>query len=94
MKWPLAITLTLLLIVAAIVLTAATGFNAMLIVVIVTAVWGAVDSAKLELKRYKSMISQGPVMLFLGIVVLWIIIFPWYLVMRERIKSGQATLKE
>ena len=59
-----------------------------------TAMWAAIDSSKIHLKRYKSGISYGPVALFFGIALLWIIGFPWYLSMRYKIKTGTAVLKE
>ena len=55
-----------------------------------TAIWAAIDSSKIQLKRYKSGISYGPVVLFFGIALLWIIGFPWYLSMRYKIKTGTA----
>jgi membrane protein YdbS with pleckstrin-like domain len=59
-----------------------------------TALWAAIDSSKIQLKRYKSGISYGPVVLFIAIVFLWIIGFPWYLAMRYKIKTGTAVLKD
>ncbi|HTY87324.1 MAG TPA: hypothetical protein VMB80_07655 [Candidatus Acidoferrum sp.] len=58
------------------------------------ALWAAVDSTKIQLKRYKSGISYGPIVLFIAIALLWIIGFPWYLVMRYKIKTGTAVLKD
>jgi len=59
-----------------------------------TALWAAIDSKKIQLRRYKSGISYGPVALFIAIALLWIVGFPWYLVMRYRIKTGAAVLKD
>ena len=59
-----------------------------------TAIWAAIDSSKIHLKRYKSGISYGPVVLFIAIAFLWIIGFPWYLAMRYKIKTGTAILKD
>ena len=63
-------------------------------IVLGTGIWAAIDSSKIQLKRYKSGISYGPVVLFIAIALLWIIGFPWYLVMRYRIKTGTAVLKD
>jgi hypothetical protein len=63
-------------------------------VVLGTAIWVAIDSSKIQLKRYKSGISYGPVALFFAVALLWIIGFPWYLVMRHKIKTGTAVLKD
>lgn len=59
-----------------------------------TAVWAAIDSSKIQLKRYKSGISYGPLMLFLGFLFLWIVAFPWYLIVRYKVKTGTAILKD
>ena len=59
-----------------------------------TALWAAIDSSKIQLKRYKSGISYGPFVLFIGVAFLWIVGFPWYLSMRYKIKTGTAVLKD
>ena len=57
-------------------------------VVLVSAIWAAYDSSKIELSRYRTGISYSPVVLFLAILFLWIVGFPWYLVVRSKIKAG------
>jgi hypothetical protein len=64
------------------------------VMVLITAIWTAIDSSKIQLKRYKSGISYGPVVLFFGVVLLWIIAFPWYLIVRHKILTGTAVLKD
>src|SRR6185437_6013782 len=59
-----------------------------------TAIWAAIDSSKIGLKRYKSGISYGPVGLFFGMLLLWIVAFPWYLIVRNGIRRGTVALKE
>ncbi len=59
-----------------------------------TAIWASMDSSKIQLKRYKSGISYGPVVLFICFLMLWAVAFPWYLVMRYKIKNGTAILKD
>jgi hypothetical protein len=59
-----------------------------------TAIWAAIDSSKIQLKCYKSGIACGPVVLFLGVLLLWVIAFPWYLAVRYKIKTGVAALKD
>lgn len=71
-----------------------TGFDIGWIMVIGTGFWAAIDSSKIELKRYKSGISYGPVILFIGFVFLWLITFPWYLIIRHKIKTRTAVLKD
>jgi hypothetical protein len=53
-----------------------------------TALWAAVDSSKLRLRQFESGISCRPLFLFIGICLLWIVAFPWYLIVRGRIKDG------
>ena len=62
--------------------------------VVITAVWAAIDSSKIHLKRYKSGISYQPVVLFLGVLLLWVVAFPWYLIVRHKILTGTAVLKD
>jgi hypothetical protein len=62
--------------------------------VVGTALWIAIDSSRIQLRRYKSGIAYGPVVLFFAVSLLWIVGFPWYLVMRGKIKNGTATLKD
>jgi hypothetical protein len=62
-------------------------------VVLGTALWAAIDSAKLQLRDYRSPISCGPVVLFLGFLLLWVIAFPWYLSVQHKIQTGTAPLK-
>ena len=71
-----------------------TGFDLSWIMVLGTALWAAIDSSKIQLKRYKSGISYGPVILFFGFVLVWFVAFPWYLVVRHKIKTGTAVLKD
>jgi len=59
-----------------------------------TEIWAAIDSTKIQIKRYKSGISYGPVVIFICFVGLWIVAFPWYLIMRYKIKTGTAILKD
>lgn len=70
------------------------GFNLVTPMVILTSIWVAFDSSRIELRRYKSGISYGPVVLLFACLLLWIVSFPWYLTMRNKIKSGTAVLKD
>jgi hypothetical protein len=58
-----------------------------------SSLWVAIDSSKMQLKRYKSGISYGPATLFIGCILLWLVAVPWYLWMRYQIESGRAVLK-
>jgi len=64
------------------------------VVIVITAIWAAVDSSKVQLKRYRSGISCGPVALFFGFLLFWIVAFPWYLSVRYKIITGTAVLKD
>jgi hypothetical protein len=94
MKAPLAILFTIGLFIVAYLGSAFLNFDLITIMVLGTALWAAIDSSRLQLKRYKSGISYGPVVLFIACALLWIIGFPWYLSVRYRIKAGTAVLKD
>lgn len=64
------------------------------VMVLITAIWAGVDSSKINLKRYESGISYRPIVLFFGVLLLWIIAFPWYLIVRHRIQTGTAPLRD
>ena len=70
------------------------GFDLVTPMVVLSSLWVAYDSSRLGLRRYKSGIAYGPVVLFFACLLLWIVGFPWYLAMRHKIKSGTAVLKE
>ena len=90
----LTILFTIGLLFVTLVASQLVGFNLVPIMIMLSALWAAFDSSKLQLKKYKSGIAYGPVVLFLAIAFLWIGGFPWYLIVRHRIKSGKAQLKE
>ena len=94
MSWPLALLTTVVLLAGSIGLSYAVAIDVMLIMIPVTAVWAAVDSIRIGLKKYESGIAYGPIILFFGIALLWIIGFPWYLIVRGRIKRSVQPLKE
>ena len=94
MKPWLAVLFTIALLLVCWYGSAFVGFDLITPMVVLSSLWVAVDSSRLGLRRYKSGISYGPVVLFFACLLLWIVGFPWYLAMRHRIKSGTATLKE
>jgi len=59
-----------------------------------TSLWVFIDSSKIELRKYKSVIAARSVVLFIACIMLWILFFPWYLSMRYKIKNGLAQLKD
>ena len=94
MKTPYVIFFAIGLFAVCYYVSAVVHFNLITIMVLGTALWAASDSSKLQLKRYKSGIAYGPVVLFIACVLLWIVGFPWYLSMRHKIITGQAVPKE
>ena len=64
------------------------------IFILLSSIWVGIDSSKIELKKYKSGISYGPIVLTILCLALWIVAFPWYLVVRTKIKDGKAELKQ
>jgi hypothetical protein len=94
MKWPYAIALTVALVIVIYASAYMTSFDLGWVIVPGTALWAAVDSTKIGLKRYKSGLSYGPVVLFIGIALLWVVVFPWYLIVRDRVKRGVQPLNQ
>ncbi len=66
----------------------------MSLIVLGSSIWAGIDSQKIGLIKYKSGISYHPVVLFIGLLLLWIIAFPWYLIVRGQILSGTIVLKD
>jgi hypothetical protein len=63
-----------------------------------TNLWAAIDSSRIQLKRYRN--GSGPVALFFLLSLpslvgswLWLAGFAWYLWMRQKILTGTAELK-
>jgi hypothetical protein len=94
MKTWLAILFAVGLFALCILVTSVTHFNVTFFMVLGTSIWAAIDSSKIGLRRYKSGISYGPVVLFIACALLWIVGFPWYLSMRYKIRAGTAVLKD
>jgi serine/threonine protein kinase len=63
-----------------------------LLIVIGSAIWAAFDAHKLGLSRYETGL-HSPIALFAGILGIWIVVFPWYLIVRASILRGEAELK-
>ena len=89
-----ALTIAVALLTLTVLLNAFVHFNLVWILVLGTTAWAAIDSAKLDLKKYKTGIAYGPVVLFIAVALAWIIGFPWYLVVRHQIKAGTLPLKQ
>ena len=62
-------------------------------VVLLSALWAAWDSSKIDLPRYKTGIAYPPVVLFLLVGLLWIVGFPWYVYARQKVQRGELGMK-
>ena len=84
------ITVALLIsLVAVSVLAGETAASGMVrILLISTSLWAAIDSSRIRLREYRTALAAHPIVLFIGMVFLWLVAFPWYLVVRSRIKTG------
>lgn len=69
------------------------GFDPTRMMVVVSAVWAGWDASRIGLGKYKTGLSS-PTVVFIGGLVLWIVAFPWYLVVRQKIAAGQVPLKD
>ncbi len=94
MKVLLALLITVGLIIVDWVVSALLSFDVSWILVGITSIWAAIDSNKIELTRYKLGGSWRPIVLFALCNLVWIIVFPWYLWARFKIKAGEAVLRE
>ena len=63
----------------------------LLVLVLATSIWAALDSTKL--KKYKTGLPN-PVVLFIGFVILWIFYFPNYLTKKFKVEAGEIGLKK
>jgi hypothetical protein len=91
MKLWKAILLTLGILIGSEVVYVLTHHNLMWYIIPGTTLWAAIDSSKIQLRRYRS--GVGPVAFFFLCCWWWIIGFPWYLWMRDKILTGVAELK-
>lgn len=94
MRLSWAIFITLALFTASVQLSLATERNLSFLVVLGSAAWAAFDSAALELRRYKSRLAVGPAAVFLAVALLWILAFPTYLMLRQKLRAGELELKQ
>jgi hypothetical protein len=61
--------------------------------IFISSVWAAYDASQVGTKKYKStIVPTSPGWIFVGCLVLWIVVFPWYLYFRSHVKSGVAEL--
>lgn len=68
--------------------------NSVWLMILATGLWAAISSSRLEFRRYRTSFSYHPVTIFLVHLLLWVVVFPWFLTVRHRIKEGSAELKD
>jgi hypothetical protein len=64
------------------------------LIVLGTSAWGAFDSVQIRIREYKTALASHPVLLFVAMILLWVVIFPWYLVVRSKIRAGCLERRE
>lgn len=90
-----AILITILIIIVAFLLRL--GYLFFIVGVLPSAIWGYLDSRKIGVEKYESTgfsKINKPYIVFLGMLVIWIFFFPWYLSYRSKIQRGEAKLKK
>ena len=68
--------------------------GAISLMVFITGIWAAFSSKRLEFRQYKTGMSYHPVTIFILHLMFWIIVFPYFLTVRDNIKDGSAELKD
>lgn len=68
----------------------ATGLNVAVPMILITSGWAAWDSRRVGARHFRGLLGRGPAAVFLLVLCLWIVTFPAYLVLRERIRAGVA----
>ncbi len=67
-----------------------TGLNLAIPMILFSAIWAAMDSTKVGARHFRGWLGRGPMGVFGLVAILWIVAFPAYLVLRERIRGGMA----
>lgn len=70
-----------------------TGLDPTCMMIVISAVWAGWDASRIGLGKYKTGLGS-PTAAFIGVLLLWIVGFPWYLVVRQKIAAGQVPLKD
>lgn len=59
-----------------------------------SSIWAGVDAGKIQLKKYKVGGPSSPAITVIGCLLLWVVVFPWYLINKGKILRGEVSLKE
>ena len=62
-------------------------------VVFATSIWAGLDAKEIHINKYNVRGTSDATTTFLGCLLLWIIVFPWYLGNRRRVLSGDASVR-
>lgn len=64
------------------------------VMVIITSLWVAFDSRKIDIQKYNTNLAHHYAALFFMCLLVWIVAFPWYLIVRDKIKKGEMPLHD
>jgi len=59
-----------------------------------TTLWASISSYRLEFRRYKTGMSYHPVTILILHLMFWIVVFPYFLTVRDNINDGSAEVKD
>ncbi|GLH74754.1 hypothetical protein GETHLI_32560 [Geothrix limicola] len=59
-----------------------------------TTLWASISTSRLEFRRYKTGMSYHPVTIFVLHLMFWIVVFPYFLTVRDNIRDGSSELKD
>jgi hypothetical protein len=64
------------------------------LIALAPAAWVAYDSRRIRIQDYNTSLSYGPALLFLFTASFFVVVLPWYLTVRDMIRSGRVPLRE
>lgn len=59
-----------------------------------TTLWASISSSRLKFRKFKTGMSYHPATIFILHLMFWIVVFPYFLTVRDNIKDGSAELKD
>ncbi len=71
----------------------ANGVPALIPVVLLTTGWAYREAERLEVDRYEGWMARPSIQVALRVLLFWIIAFPAFLVLRQRIVRGEAEVR-
>lgn len=95
MKIGQAILITILIVIVSFLFHL--GYLFLIFVALPSAIWAYIDSRKIGIEKYESTGFSNinkPHIVFLSMLGLWLLFFPWYLSYRSKIKRGEAKLRK